>query len=306
MTDLISVLTPTYNRENTLHRNFNSLMQSEYKHFEWIILDDGSTDNTSELVKELTQQADFPIRYYYQENKGKHVALNRLYDLAEGRYCFQLDSDDEILPNAMQKALTIWNQLAQPEKYWAVCGRCIDQRNKLLVGDPFPENINQVSFKQQRKMLSKISGELWSLQKTEVVKQYKFPEIEKLHYVSESYIWNQITFDYQQWYTDEYFRVYYRKESEKQLSNKARDSEAYRITAINNRLMINKFVFGKYAALVSIKKKLMFFVYYLHFSIKNKASLRECLNPLVHKRSKGLAFCLYYPVKWIVPLAKKT
>lgn len=71
----ISVLTPTYNRCDLLPRLYGSLCRSTYKDFEWIIMDDGSTDDTKNVVRELSEKSPFPIRYYYQENSGKHVAV---------------------------------------------------------------------------------------------------------------------------------------------------------------------------------------------------------------------------------------
>lgn len=74
----ITVFTPTYNRENTLSRVFDSLKSQTYRDFEWIIVDDGSTDNTKAVVEKFMQAASFEIKYYYQKNSGKHVAINKV------------------------------------------------------------------------------------------------------------------------------------------------------------------------------------------------------------------------------------
>ena len=71
-----SAFTPTYNREELLPRVFESLQAQTYSDFEWIIVDDGSTDNTRSLVEQFSQQADFPIKYVWKENEGKHIAIN--------------------------------------------------------------------------------------------------------------------------------------------------------------------------------------------------------------------------------------
>ena len=72
----ISVITPTYNRANVLHRVYDSLIHQTYREFEWIIVDDGSEDNTKAVVNQFVQEADFDIVYYYQNNNGKHIAVN--------------------------------------------------------------------------------------------------------------------------------------------------------------------------------------------------------------------------------------
>ena len=93
---LITVFTPTYNRAYILPKLFESLKRQPFRDFEWIIVDDGSTDGTRELVEAMQKdcRAKFPIRYFYQVNSGKHVAWNRGLDEAEGTLFFPVDSDD--------------------------------------------------------------------------------------------------------------------------------------------------------------------------------------------------------------------
>src|SRR6476619_6982250 len=80
---LFTVFTPTYNRARTLDRVYTSLKNQTFRDFEWIIVDDGSSDETSNLVQAWQQEAGFPVRYVYQPNLGKHVAFNR--GVAEAR-----------------------------------------------------------------------------------------------------------------------------------------------------------------------------------------------------------------------------
>ena len=101
-----TVFTPTYNRGHTLHRVYNSLRIQTCSDFEWLIMDDGSTDCTAELVKGWQAENHFPIRYYFQENQGKHFAWNRAAEIAFGEYFICADSDDEFTPDALQKFRT--------------------------------------------------------------------------------------------------------------------------------------------------------------------------------------------------------
>ncbi len=80
----VTVFTPTFNRGNVLYRVFESLCAQTFKDFEWIIIDDGSNDNTKELVNSYILQNNFPIVYRYQENSGKHIAMNRAVEIARG------------------------------------------------------------------------------------------------------------------------------------------------------------------------------------------------------------------------------
>src|SRR5260370_38611217 len=95
---LFTVFTPTFNRRHTLLRLFESLQMQTLRDFEWLVVDDGSTDGTSELMRELEQRGWFPLRYYCQANRGKHVASNLAVDLSAGELFPILDSDDRPLP----------------------------------------------------------------------------------------------------------------------------------------------------------------------------------------------------------------
>ncbi len=219
----VSVLTPTYNRSEKLHRLYSSLEASTYKDFEWIIVDDGSTDDTEDVIREFQKSSTFPIRYYYQENKGKHCALNWLYDLAETEFCFQIDDDDELLPDAMEKGLRMWDSMdpAAKDRIWCINGRCVKNRQMEMVGKPFPENINSLSKRALKKVLEQCKGEKCGFQKVSIVKQYKFPEIEGCKFIFESFLWDQIKNDYDQFYTNEIFRIYHiPPANERSLSNR--------------------------------------------------------------------------------------
>ena len=153
----ITVFTPAYNRAHTLRRAFNSLKAQTCKDFEWLIIDDGSTDGTSELVERLQEEADFPIRYYWKENGGRHTAVNYSYQFLQTKYVVTLDSDDELTPNAVELMRRTWNSIPK-ERYdhiWCVSGREMDANTLQLVGEPYPEGINEKSGKAQRKILLK-------------------------------------------------------------------------------------------------------------------------------------------------------
>jgi glycosyltransferase involved in cell wall biosynthesis len=98
-----TVFTATYNRAHTLHRVYESLKEQTYRQFEWLIVDDGSTDTTRTLVETWQQEANFLISYYYQENQGKHVAINRGVQEARGEYFLIIDSDDTCVPQTLER-----------------------------------------------------------------------------------------------------------------------------------------------------------------------------------------------------------
>lgn len=90
----LTIVTPTYNRRHKISDLYKSLQSQTLLDFEWIIIDDGSEDNTSEIVKQWIENSEFRIRYFYKENGGKHTAINYALKIIETELTFIVDSDD--------------------------------------------------------------------------------------------------------------------------------------------------------------------------------------------------------------------
>lgn len=110
---LISVITPTYNRAYILNKCYNSLVAQTSKAFEWIVVDDGSSDNTEELVASFIEENRIKIKYIKQANGGKHIAHNTAVLNSQGDLVVCLDSDDVLTENAIEKAVSFWEENAQ-------------------------------------------------------------------------------------------------------------------------------------------------------------------------------------------------
>ncbi|TVX79108.1 glycosyltransferase family 2 protein [Peribacillus simplex] len=211
----ITVFTPTYNRSHTLHRVFESLQQQNFNDFEWLIIDDGSTDNTKELVDSFITKADFPIRYFYKENGGRHTAINLSYNYIRGRYVINIDSDDALTSNALQKIHDIWESIPNEEynRYWCVSGRFIDSNTKSIVGKYYPENINLLAHgKKKKRIIFSTGGDKSCCRKTEIVTQYPFPVFEDTKFITENIIWEQINKKYDQYCVNDIFGIYFQDE----------------------------------------------------------------------------------------------
>lgn len=207
----ITVFTPTYNRASTLERAFNSLQNQTSKDFEWLVIDDGSTDNTSEIIEKLADRATFTVRYYKKENGGRHTAVNFSHSLIRTPYIVSLDSDDELAPNAVELMINIWNSLDEEtyNRVWCVTGREISAETGEMVGKPFPPYINQLRGKEQRKELLKIQAEMHCCRKSEIYKMYKFPEYPDVKYIVETTVWDVINRKYDQYCVNDIFGKYY-------------------------------------------------------------------------------------------------
>src|ERR1700687_2026026 len=106
-----TVFTPTYNRAGTLPRVYESLRLQTFRDFEWLVVDDGSKDNTEELIKEWQAKAEFPIRYIRPQNQGKPAATNRATQEAQGEFIATVDSDDACVPESLERLKYHWDAI---------------------------------------------------------------------------------------------------------------------------------------------------------------------------------------------------
>lgn len=204
-----TVFTATYNRAETLPRVYASLARQDCQDFEWLIVDDGSTDGTEELVRAWQRSAHFPIRYIYKPNGGKHTAWNTGLDHARGRFFLSLDSDDACTPDALQVFKDTWESIepGRRERFTGVCSLVMDT-NGAVVGDRFPDDVFD-SDSSALRFQHRISGEKWGFHRTDVVREFRFPEEEGVRYVPESLVWGRIAARYQERFINRALRIYF-------------------------------------------------------------------------------------------------
>ncbi|MAU72710.1 MAG: hypothetical protein CML04_11510 [Pseudozobellia sp.] len=198
---MFSIITPTYNRQNELHRVYDSLKIQSYRNFQWIIIDDASTDSTDKLVEEWTKENnDFEIHYHkLKENRGKPFALNFGLDYCTQPITVIADSDDSFSHNTLEDLNVLWTQVNQSEesqKVGSIWTLVKDEEGK-LVGELYPKNFWQVDFKQRvlnRKR--KVQGEKWHSWRTEILRKYQFFHNDNTNYIGESATWTKINKDY--------------------------------------------------------------------------------------------------------------
>ena len=204
-----TVFTPSYNRSHTLIRVYESLQSQTFTDFEWLIIDDGSSDGSADLIKGWKKESTFPIRYFYQDNAGKHVAFNRGVKEAQGELFLTADSDDAFKATALERFLFHWETIPEDEKagFSAVTALCEDQHGD-VIGDFFPEDVFdsdtlEITYKYKAK------GEKWGFHRRDVLKKYPFPERQGQKFVPESVVWNRIARDYKTRFVNEALRIYY-------------------------------------------------------------------------------------------------
>lgn len=208
----VTVFTPFYNRRHTIDRVFDSLVSQTYKDFEWLIIDDGSSDDVSDIIERYRASAEFPIRYYYKKNGGKHTAANYANYLTDSEYIIILDSDDAIPPETIENFLKTWDSIdeSKRDEYWSVVGRCLDSVTHEPMSAPFPEGINE--SENPRLVAATCPGEKFSCIKTAKLKEFPYPEPEGTNFITECVVWNKMDKKYKQYYTNDFVRYYYNNE----------------------------------------------------------------------------------------------
>lgn len=192
---MITVFTPTYNRVYLLNNAYKSLLLPTKIAFEWIIVDDGSTDATETLVHQFISENKIPIQYIRQENKGKHFAINRGVAAAKGELFLILDSDDVLPEGALDVVYEKFLEHQNVVNFGGVAGRKAYFDNSIVGGkSDFIElfsNALDIRYKRGLK------GDLAEVFKTSVLKEFPFPEIENERFCPEALIWNRIAQKYQ-------------------------------------------------------------------------------------------------------------
>ena len=128
----ISVLTPTFNRANLLDRLYKSLVKNKkyIQDIEWLIMDDGSKDNTKSVVEKFKEDNKIEIKYYYQENQGKMIAINKLVGQATGDFIIDCDSDDYFTEDAFKIVKEAFEENKEEKDIYALCFLKYDQKGK--------------------------------------------------------------------------------------------------------------------------------------------------------------------------------
>ena len=194
----ITVFTPLYNRASLLSDVYESLLKQNYHSFEWIIIDDGSTDNAEQIVNAFIGDSvhTFPICYIQKTNGGKHTAINRGVEEANGELFLILDSDDTLPEDSLATIAQYYEQCKSLKDCAGVCG-LMAHRDGQLIGSGFPKDPmyeSALQFRYAKK--GNVTGDLLEVYKTSVMREFPFPEVENEKFCPESLVWNRIANKY--------------------------------------------------------------------------------------------------------------
>ena len=143
----LTIFTPAYNRAHTLQRTYESLLRQECKEFVWLIVDDGSIDDTAQLVRKwMSQDNGFEIQYIYKENGGMHTAHNTAYQNIKTELNVCIDSDDMLASGAVKHILDIWEEKKDSDKYAGIIGLDADMQSGKIIGTKFPKKMKETTL----------------------------------------------------------------------------------------------------------------------------------------------------------------
>ncbi|CCZ07559.1 glycosyltransferase family A protein [uncultured Culturomica sp.] len=191
---MVTIFTPTYNRAYIIGKLYGSLLEQTDRNFEWLIVDDGSTDNTRELVGSFIREDRISIRYFRQENGGKHRAINRGVREAAGELFFIVDSDDQLTPETVARIVYHYETVREDKTFAGVCGLKAYFSGEKIGGESdfgiLDCNALDYRFKYA------IKGDMAEVFRTGILREYPFPEMEGEKFCPEGLVWNRIARKY--------------------------------------------------------------------------------------------------------------
>ncbi len=209
---LFTVFTSVYNREKTIRRVYESIAsQTLLDSVEWILIDDGSTDSSLEIMKDFVKEAKFPIRLFHQKNSGLNVAWNHMLKLAKGELLISIDSDDALRSDALEIALGHWNSLDEMTKkeIKGIAFPVIDPDTGLVPGVK-PENYPLKCSDLDYRLKYRYTGENIGVNRLDLLREFPFLVLKGMSkFCPESIIWYEMARSYPMIYYPEPIRFYY-------------------------------------------------------------------------------------------------
>lgn len=282
--NIITIFTPTYNRAYILPQLYNSLLKQTNTNFEWLVIDDGSTDNTKQLINNWREENKITIRYYYQENSGVSQAWNNAIKVAHSNFFTRVDSDDYLKCNSIELLITQCNKIKDKKNIDSVISLTEDKTEN-IIGDKYPYNEflsnNIFNF-----FDLKIKGEKCVVTKTQILQNHPFPKFDSEKFVPEAWLWFQLGEKYQQLYFNEVTKCY---------DNTNTDSITSQIKKIKKQ---NPLGFMNYYLLAGQLKSISLFKRFQYLSMMHKTRLQSKKNIVYSKNllselAKITGFMLY-------------
>lgn len=190
---LITVFTPAYNRGYIIGQLYESLCRQSFRDFEWLVVDDGSTDDTGTLLEKFAAEKRIPLRFFRQENGGKHRAINSGTKEARGELFFIVDSDDFLSDDALARVAFHYGNVKNDPTFCGVSGVCAHASTGEKIGGEEAWTLFDATFAEARFGRRRVRGDLAEVYRTDVLRAFPFPEIPGEKFCPEMLVWYQIS-----------------------------------------------------------------------------------------------------------------
>lgn len=194
MKKTLTIFTPAYNRAYTLHKCYESLKRQISKDFKWLVIDDGSTDNTKELVYKWKEEADFEITYIYKNNGGMHTAHNTAYENIDTELNVCIDSDDYMTDDAVYIIVKEWERVKSNKL--AGLGALNVFESGEVIGTQFPEGLHSSKYFDIYNKYG-VRGDKKFIYRTELTRKFPYPEYEGEKYIGLDYKYKKLDEKYE-------------------------------------------------------------------------------------------------------------
>ena len=200
---VFSIFIPTYNRAHTLPRAFESIESQSFRSFEVVIVDDGSTDGTADLVEKWRSEVTFPVYYYRQENQGKHAAFNTALPHLHGELTIVLDSDDKLADEALTIFYRYWQSIDKAErKAFAGVEGLTAFFDGRIAGHRFPKDTFDSDYIHLHRHY-RIRGDKKNAIRTDILRRFPYPQFPGERHVRPSLLWERISKEFKFRYFNE-------------------------------------------------------------------------------------------------------
>lgn len=281
-----TIFTPTYNRSILLPTLFQSLLKQNRTDFEWLIVDDGSSDGTNLLVEKFRSQSPFEIRYFYQPNGGKHRAFNKAIKEAQGEWFLCVDSDDPLTNETFKNLDTGINLLKSNDAGFV--GVCVTPEGELIetrISKPFYSDTIEIRDKYKYQCEPEIY-------RTSLLKGYSFPEFNNEKFITEAILFDRLTSKHPLLYTNLPLQI------KRYLPGGLTDRQTeIRITSPNGTIAYYK---QRYYLSSGLKNKLKSLVNYGRFVTHAKIRGYKITQPLIKQFLLALPLSLILVAKDLI------
>ena len=192
---MLTIFTPVYNRAHTIARLYDSLCLQGSGDFEWVVINDGSSDNICEVLENISVHAPFNVKFFSQQNRGKHTAHNKALKIASGKYFMIIDSDDWMVPGAINDIFSVINKIDALDETVVGASMLSVLESGEVLGDKFPVD-GWIGRSYEYFDTFNIKGDKQNIVRTDVLRKMPYPEFEGEIQVAPGLIWNRVCLNY--------------------------------------------------------------------------------------------------------------